>query len=354
MTPFAGFSLPVSYAAGTLAEHTAARTAAALFDVSHMGQIRVSGDAAGSALESLLPADLLALPMHAQRYSFLLNDAGGILDDLMVIRRHDDWLLIVNAATTAADLAILGDALGSRCDIELLHTRALLALQGPRAAEALGRLNSDVTSLPFMTGCTATLAGCECYVTRSGYTGEDGFEISCPAAEVERLAATLAGIEFVSLAGLGARDTLRLEAGLCLMGTDLNDTITPVEANLAWAIAPVRRPGGARAGGYPGAGHIADQLQHGPARSRLGLLGTGRLPARASAALIDEAGANIGIVSSGNYSPTLGRPVAMAYVAQAHRQRTRFVALVRSERLEMTATPMPFVPHRYFRGTATR
>jgi aminomethyltransferase len=351
MVPFAGYDMPVSYPAGILAEHRHCRDSAALFDVSHMGQIRLIGDAAPKALESLVPMDVVDLAVGKQRYAFFTNSNGGILDDLMITRRANDLFLIVNAACKAADIAHLVTHIGHRCTVQPLPDRALLALQGPKAARALSRLNADVAALTFMTGTTAMLADAECFVTRSGYTGEDGFEISVPADQADSLARTLLALDEVKPAGLGARDTLRLEAGLCLYGHDINETTTPVEAGLTWAIQKVRRAGGARHGGYPGAAAIDSQLAAGPFTKRVGLVGLERVPVREGATIVDAHGHKLGVVTSGTLAPTVNEPIAMAYLAANHALPHHEVyAEVRGKRQPMRVSPMPFAPHRYFRG----
>ena len=351
MVPFAGYDMPVSYPSGILAEHRHCRASAALFDVSHMGQVRLVGDDAAAALESLVPVDVAGLAEHQQRYGFFTNSAGGILDDLMITRRPGDLLVVVNAACKAADLQHLVTHVGHRCTVQHLADRALLALQGPKAVDALARLNPAVASLVFMRGMAATLAGAECYLTRSGYTGEDGFEISVPAADAESLARALLAQPEVQPAGLGARDTLRLEAGLCLYGHDIDDRTTPVEAGLTWAIQKVRRAGGERHGGYPGAAVIDAQLARGPVAKRVGLVGLEKVPVREGAALFDAGGHAVGRVSSGTLSPTLGVPIAMARLAADHAApHHEVLAEVRGKRWPMRVTAMPFVPHRYHRG----
>ncbi|HWP19017.1 MAG TPA: glycine cleavage system aminomethyltransferase GcvT [Burkholderiaceae bacterium] len=351
MVPFAGYEMPVQYPAGIIAEHRHCRTSAALFDVSHMGQIRLAGDDAARALESLVPVDVVDLPVGKQRYGFFTNASGGILDDLMIARRDDDLLLVVNAACKSADLAHLTTHIGHRCRIEPLPDRALLALQGPKAVDALARLDAGVARLPFMGGGMFTLAGNRCFVTRSGYTGEDGFEISVPAEEAEALARALLQQPEVQPAGLGARDTLRLEAGLCLYGHDIDAQTTPIEAGLGWAIQKVRRAGGARAGGYPGAHVIEAQLAHGPTSKRVGLVGLERAPVREGAQLLDAHGHAAGRVTSGTLGPTANEPIAMGYLPVNHAAPGGIVyAVVREKRLPMRVTPVPFVPHRYHRG----
>jgi aminomethyltransferase len=351
MVPFAGYEMPVQYPAGILAEHQWCRASAALFDVSHMGQVRLVGDEAAAALETLVPVDVQGLGVGKQRYAFFTNGTGGILDDLMVTRRADDLLLVVNAACKEADTRHLADAIGSRCRVEPLPDCALLALQGPQAVVALARLNPGVAALTFMTGSGFTLAGASCYVTRSGYTGEDGFEISVPLESAADLARVLLGEPEVKPAGLGARDTLRLEAGLCLYGHDIDTTTTPVEAGLTWAIQKVRRPGGARAGGYPGAAAIESQLATAPLRRRVGLVGLERVPVREGAELFDAHGHKIGRVTSGTVGPTVGQPIAMGWLGSEHAQAHHEVlADVRGKRLPMRVMPLPFTPHRYHRG----
>lgn len=351
MTPFAGYDLPVSYPTGVLAEHRHCRASAALFDVSHMGQVRLVGDDAAAALESLVPVDVLGLEPGRQRYAFFTNPSGGLLDDLMITRRADDLLLVVNGACKQADIRHLQTNIGHRCTVQPLPERALLALQGPKAAAALAQLNGDVTTLVFMTATSMTLAGAECYVSRSGYTGEDGFEISVPAEQAVALAKALLALPEVKPAGLGARDTLRLEAGLCLYGHDIDETTTPVEAGLTWAIQKVRRAGGARHGGYPGAKVIDGQLATGASTKRVGLVGLERVPVREGAPIVDAKGHKLGHVTSGTLAPTVNHPIAMAYLAANHALPNHEVyAEVRGKRQPMRVSPMPFAPHRYFRG----
>jgi aminomethyltransferase len=351
MVPFANYEMPVNYPGGILAEHRHCRESAALFDVSHMGQLRLVGDGAAAALETLVPADIVDLGVNRQRYALFTNPAGGILDDLMVTRRERDLLLIVNAACKAADLRHLTTHIGHRCQVVPMPERALLALQGPRAVQALARLHPQVAGLVFMTGDEFELAGAPCYVTRSGYTGEDGFEISVPADAAVALAKALLAQPEVQPAGLGARDTLRLEAGLCLYGHDIDTQTTPVEAGLTWAIQKVRRPGGARAGHYPGAAAIESQLASGATIKRVGLLGLERIPVREGAVISDAKGHKLGRVTSGTLSPGLNKPVAMAYLAANHALPSHEVyADVRGKAQPMRVAAMPFVPHRYHRG----
>lgn len=351
MVPFAGYAMPVQYPAGIIAEHRQCREAAALFDVSHMGQVRLVGDDAAAALETLVPQDIAGLGLLKQRYAFFTNDAGGLLDDLMVTRREGDLFLVVNAGCKDADIAHLQARIGARCQVIPEPERALLALQGPKAVDALARLDAGVAALTFMTGGHFRLAGADCFVTRSGYTGEDGYEISVPAAQAVELARALLAQPEVAPAGLGARDTLRLEAGLCLYGHDIDTATTPVEAGLVWAIQKLRRPGGERAGGHPGAEVIGAQLTGGAARRRVGLVGLERLPVREGAPLLDAEGRRVGQVTSGTVGPSVGQPIAMGYVETALAAvGTALFAEVRGRRVPMQVAAMPFAPHRYFRG----
>jgi len=350
MVPFAGYAMPLQYTGGILAEHRQCRESAALFDVSHMGQIRLVGEGADAALESLVPMDILGLGLNRQRYALFTNPEGGILDDLMVVRRKNDLLLVVNAANKAADLRHLATHIGHRCTAVAVDDRALLALQGPKAAAALARLEPLVEELKFMDGAEFELAGTLCYLTRSGYTGEDGFEISVDAAHAASLAETLLELPEVAMAGLGARDTLRLEAGLCLHGHDIDAGTSPVEAGLAWAIQKVRRPGGEREGRYPGAAAIASHLAGSAPRKRVGLVGLERVPVREGTTIVDGRGRKLGVVTSGTLAPSVDKAIAMAYLPVDHAQPQHEVyAEVRGKRLPMRVTPMPFHPHRYVR-----
>ena len=351
MVEFGGYDMPVNYPGGIIAEHKHCRESAALFDVSHMGQLRLVGDDAPKALETLVPVDVIDLAVGKQRYAFFTNASGGILDDLMITRRSSDLFVVVNAACKAADTKHLVTHIGHRCNVVPLLDRALLALQGPKAITALARLSPEVTALTFMSGGSFIVNGVECFITRSGYTGEDGFEISVPAEASVALAKALLAQPEVKPAGLGARDTLRLEAGLCLYGHDINETTTPVEAGLTWAIQKVRRPGGARAGHYPGAAAIEGQLATGPTMKRVGLLGLERVPVREGAPLVDAQGRKLGHVTSGTLAPTVNQPIAMAYLAANHALPSHEVyAEVRGKRQPMRVTTMPFAPHRYHRG----
>ena len=357
MVPFAGYSMPVQYPAGLMAEHHHTRSAAGLFDVSHMGQLHLTGPDAAAAFESLMPVDVMGLGVNKQRYGLLLNDEGGIIDDLMFVNRDvangGDLFVIVNGACKHGDLAHIQARIGSRCTIEPQFERALLALQGPQAVTALARLLPGVEQLVFMTGMAAQWQGADLYVTRSGYTGEDGFEISLPAPVAEAFARALLAQPEVKPIGLGARNSLRLEAGLCLYGNDIDATTTPVEAGLNWAMQKVRRTGGARAGGFPGADKILSQLDGtSPAqRLRVGLLGLERVPVREHVELQNDAGQKVGEVTSGLLAPTADQPVALAYVqAEYAASGTRMNAMVRGKAVPMQISALPFVPNRYYRG----
>jgi aminomethyltransferase len=353
LVPFAGYSMPVQYPAGLVAEHHHTRNAAGLFDVSHMGQLRLTGPDAAAAFESLMPVDVMGLGVNKQRYGLLLNDEGGIIDDLMFVNRGEDIFVIVNGACKHGDLAHIQQRIGSRCTIEPQFERALLALQGPQAVTALRRLLPGVEQLVFMTGMAFNLDGADLYITRSGYTGEDGFEISLPAHAADAFARALLAQPEVKPIGLGARNSLRLEAGLCLYGNDIDTTTTPVEANLNWAMQKVRRTGGARAGGFPGADKILSQLDGtSPAkRLRVGLVGLERVPVREHVELHNDAGQKVGEVTSGLLAPTADQPVALAYVqAEYAASGTRLNAMVRGKSVPMQVSPLPFVPNRYVRG----
>ena len=353
MVPFAGYSMPVQYPAGLVAEHHHTRTAAGLFDVSHMGQLCLSGPDAAAAFESLMPVDVIGLGLHKQRYGLLLNDEGGIIDDLMFVNRGEDIFVIVNGACKHGDLAHVQARIGSRCTITPQFDRALLALQGPQAVTALARLLPGAQQQVFMTGMPFTWEGAELYVTRSGYTGEDGFEISLPAHATDAFARALLAQPEVKPIGLGARNSLRLEAGLCLYGNDIDTTTTPVQANLNWAMQKVRRNGGARAGGFPGADKVLAQLDGTQAaeRLRVGLVGLERVPVREHVELHNADGQKIGEVTSGLLAPTADKPVALAYVqAEYAAMGTRLNAMVRGKAVPMEVSPLPFVPNRYYRG----
>jgi aminomethyltransferase len=359
MVPFAGYSMPVQYPAGLMAEHLHTRRSAGLFDVSHMGQLRLVGPDAAAAFETLVPVDVIGLGVDRQRYGLLLTDQGTIIDDLMMVNRGEvteqgpELFVIVNGACKAGDIAHIQQRIGSRCRVVAMPERALLALQGPQAVDALSRLVPGVEVLVFMTGGAFGWNGADLYITRSGYTGEDGFEISVPGNRAMALARTLLAEPEVKPAGLGARNSLRLEAGLCLYGNDIDTITTPVEAALTWAIQKVRRSGGERAGGFPGADIVLAQLQGpaGVARKRVGLVALERVPVRDHTELRTSGGQHAGEVTSGLLAPTVDRPIAMAYVAPEYAALgTRLDAIVRGKAVPMEVTALPFVPTRYHRG----
>ena len=340
MVAFAGYAMPIQYD-GIIAEHNWTRTSAGLFDVSHMGQLLLAGDA-DAALEGLMPGDFNGLAVGALRYSMLLDDSGGILDDLMVTRRPGDLYVVVNGAVKAADIAHLRAA---GLAVDYRDDWALLALQGPKAVDALDRLVPGVAALKFMRAAGFDLAGTPLWISRSGYTGEDGFEVSLPATAAEGFARALLGQPEVKPVGLGARDSLRLEAGLPLYGHDLTPAITPVEAGLSFAISKRRKA----EGGFPGAARVLGQLLDGPGRRRVGLRIDGRQPVREGAAVVEN-GTAIGEVTSGGFGPALGSPIAMAYVPATHAaDGTRLTIDVRGRLLDATVVPMPFFPKSYVR-----
>lgn len=352
MVPFAGYAMPVQYPSGIMAEHLHCREYAGLFDVSHMGQVVLRGAGADKALEALLTGDICALGIGKLRYSLFTNENGGILDDLMVTRRENDLYLVVNAGVKDQDIAHLRAHLEPKgIEVEVLDTRALIALQGPKAVDALAKLNPGVADLTFMSAGGFDLNGVACWVSRSGYTGEDGFEISVPADKAESLARVLLSDAHVAPIGLGARDSLRLEAGLCLYGHDIDKETTPVEASLTFALSKRRR----EEGGFPGSDTILGQLKNGTTRLRVGLQLQGRQPAREGAEIVDGANKVIGRVTSGGFAPSVGAPIAMGYVAAEHvAVGTKLGVLVRGKRLEADIAPMPFVPNRYFRKSGVK
>lgn len=357
MVGFAGYAMPVQYAAGVMKEHLHTREAAGLFDVSHMGQVILrpkSGrvEDAALALERLVPVDILGLAEGRQRYAMFTDDAGGILDDLMVANRGDHLFLVVNAACKAADIAHLRAALSGTCEVEEITDRALIALQGPMAETALARLAPGVTGMRFMDVATLPGGGADLWVSRSGYTGEDGFEISLPEAAAVAFAQSLLDMPEVAPIGLGARDSLRLEAGLCLYGSDIDTTTSPVEADLTWAIQKARRTGGARAGGFPGADRILAELDGAPTRRRVGLLPDGRAPMRAGTPLFasETGGAQVGQVTSGAFGPSIERPMSMAYLPlDFAAEGAQVFGEVRGKRLPARVAPLPFRPATYKR-----
>jgi aminomethyltransferase len=354
MVPFAGYAMPVQYPLGILKEHLHTREQAGLFDVSHMGQAFLIGPdhaATAAALEALVPADILDLKPGQQRYTQLLTDAGGIIDDMMVTRsmsEDDDGrlFLIVNASRKDVDYAHIAARLPKNVRLEPAPDRALLAVQGPAAAQILASRCPQASRLSFMTATSARIGEFDCHISRSGYTGEDGFEISVPAANAERLWQVLLRASELRPIGLGARDSLRLEAGLCLYGHDIDETTSPIEAGLAWSIQKRRRS----AGGFPGAKRIQDELAHGPKRRRVGIRPDGRAPAREGTEVLSPQGERVGIVTSGGFGPSVNGPIAMGYVHSAYAQVGTPVSLmVRGKALSAAVAPLPFVPHRYAR-----
>ena len=353
MVPFAGYSMPVQYPAGLMAEHHHTRDAAGLFDVSHMGQLRLVGPDAAAAFETLMPVDVIGLGVDKQRYGLLLTDEGTIIDDLMFVNRGDHLFVIVNGACKAGDIAHIQARIGQRCEVVPCPERALLALQGPKAVDALQRLVPGVEKLVFMTGGAFEWNGADLYITRSGYTGEDGYEISVHESQAEALARALLAQPEVKPIGLGARNSLRLEAGLCLYGNDIDTTTTPVEAALNWAMQKVRRTGGERAGGFPGADKVLAQLDGSQpaARKRVGLIAKDRVPVREHVELQNADGQRIGEITSGLIGPTINQPIAMGYVESAYAALgTQVNAIVRGKAVPMEVAAMPFVPNRYYRG----
>jgi aminomethyltransferase len=352
MVAFAGYEMPVQYPLGILKEHLHTRGRAGLFDVSHMGQAFLVGpdhSTTAAALETLVPADIIGLRPGQQRYTQLLNDGGGIIDDLMVTRSaapedEGSLMLVVNAARKAVDFAHIAERLPNGIRLQPAPERALLALQGPQAAQVLAKLAGVATRLRFMTAAPDKVGGIDCHISRSGYTGEDGFEISLAAEKAEPLARLLLAQDGVQPIGLGARDSLRLEAGLCLYGHDIDEATSPVEAGLAWSIQKRRRT----EGGFPGSARIVRELSEGPARRRVGLKPDGRAPAREGTEIVASSGERIGTVTSGGFGPSVNAPIAMGYVeARCVEPGTRVNLMVRGKTLSAGVVSLPFVPHRY-------
>ena len=345
LVPFASYEMPVQFE-GIIAEHRHTRARASLFDVSHMGQATLAGEDAAAAMETLVPGDIQNLDQGRTRYTLLTNEAGGIVDDLMVTRQADHLYLVFNASRKEIDLNLIGEGADGRARLSEMQDHALMALQGPDAAAVLARLAPDCAAMPFMSAQTLNIGGVPCLTTRSGYSGEDGFEISVLADSAEQTARLLLDEPEVEAAGLGARDTLRLEAGLCLYGNDIDETTTPVEAALSWTIAKARRAGG----GFPGAAHILDQLANGVRRKRTGLLPEGKAPVRDHTSITDQDGAPIGEVTSGGFGPSIGGPVAMGYVDIDHAGADQPVTfMVRGKPKPGRTRALPFVAHRYFK-----
>jgi len=352
MVPFAGYNMPVQYPLGVKKEHLHTRNAVGLFDVSHMGQLRIKGNEAARMLEALVPVDIIDLPSGRQRYAFFTNEQGGILDDLMVTNFGDHLFVVVNAACKEQDIKHLQENRLEGVEIEVIEDRALLALQGPKAVDVLASIQPSVADMLFMDAQMVDLYGIECYISRSGYTGEDGYEISVPANKAEFIARKLTDNEFVEWIGLGARDSLRLECGLCLYGHDMDTTTSPVEASLLWGISKNRRNSGDRAGGFPGADVILKQIETKEVvRKRVGLVGQTKAPVREGCKLFDAQDNEIGIVTSGTAGPNAGKPVSMGYVHTSFAViGTEVYAEVRGKKLAMSVEKMPFVPQKYYRG----
>lgn len=347
MVPFAGYDMPVQYPAGVLSEHLHTREQASLFDVSHMGQAAIRGSDPINALEALVPGDLAALSDGQMRYTMFTNESGGILDDLMVTRRGDHLFLIVNAACKDQDYALMQAGLSAGNELQIIDDSALLALQGPAAAAVLGRLAPAVKLMDFMTSEPISIGDIPCIISRSGYSGEDGYEISMPSADADRLARLLLDETEVRPAGLGARDSLRLEAGLCLYGSDLDETTTPIQAGLIWTISKRRRG----EGGFPGAAVIQGEIENGPSRRRVGIKAEGKAPARAHTEITDKDGTPIGEITSGGFGPSVGGPVAMGYVkTEFAKPDTPVDLLVRGKAQPAHVVKLPFTEHRYYKG----
>ena len=352
MVPFAGYDMPVNYPLGIKKEHLHTRNSAGLFDVSHMGQIRLSGKGVSEALESLVPVDIIDLPVMKLRYALFTSKEGGVLDDLMVTNLGNNSLfLVVNAACKEDDFEHLKNEIANDCHIEFLKDNALLALQGPKSIDVLERYASAVTDMTFMTAKHIEINGINCLVSRSGYTGEDGFEISLHAKDAEQLAQLLLSEDEVEWVGLGARDSLRLEAGLSLYGHELDTNYSPVESSLNWALSMVRRTGGKRQGGYLGDKVIMNHLDEGVVNKIVGIKPEGRMPVRESALIEDESGTEVGKVTSGGFGPSLEKPIAIARVRIKYiDNKSKLFALVRGKKIPIEIVKLPFVKQNYFRG----
>jgi len=352
MVPFAGYEMPVSYALGIKKEHLHTRNNAGLFDVSHMGQIRLSGEGVKAALESLVPVDIIDLPLMKLRYALFTNKNGGVMDDLMVTNLGDDSLfLVVNAACKEADFEHLLNNIGVECKVEFLEDVALLALQGPKAHEVLAEIAPSTSEMTFMTAKQLVINGIDCFITRSGYTGEDGFEISLLAKDAEELAKLLLSNVEVEWVGLGARDSLRLEAGLSLYGHELDNDHSPVESSLSWALSKVRRTGGEREGNYLGDNIIMSHLNEGSESKVVGLQPEGRMPVRDGALIEDELGNEAGQVTSGGFGPSINRPIAIARIKKNYiENQSKLFALVRDKKIAVEIVKLPFIKQNYYRG----
>ena len=352
MVPFAGYEMPVSYPLGIKKEHNHTREKVGLFDVSHMGQIRLVGINAKKALESLVPVDIIDLPLMKLRYALFTNKSGGVMDDLMVTNLGDEELfLVVNAGCKNADFDHLQSTIGDDCKIEFLEDVALLALQGPLAHKVLSEIVLSISEMTFMTAKKVAINGVDCLITRSGYTGEDGFEISIPAKDSEELAKLLLSNKEVEWVGLGARDSLRLEAGLSLYGHELDTKHSPVESSLSWALSKIRRAGGEREGNYLGSKTIMNHLDEGTESKVVGLQPEGRMPVRDGAVIEDELGNKVGIVTSGGFGPSINRPIAIARLQKSFiEKKAKLFALVRDKKIAVEVVSLPFVKQNYYRG----
>ena len=348
MVPFAGYEMPVQYANGVKQEHLHTRKHAGLFDISHMGQVRLFGDNAAEVLEALVPSNIKGLAEQGQCYTVLTNKNGGIIDDLMVTNADDHLFIVINAACKENDINYIRSQLPDSCELEELTDFALLALQGPKAVDAMQRLCAEATELTFMSGKQFNVKGTNCFINRCGYTGEDGFEISIPEEHVENIARYLLAEDEVELIGLGARDSLRLEAGYCLYGHDLDETTSPVEANINWVISKTRLQDNTNS--FPGMEIIREQLQHGTERRRVGILSEGKAPIREGASVFNEQEQIIGTISSGGFGPSVEKPIAMAYINQQYATiGTQLIVKVRDRVQHVKVVPLPFVEHRYYR-----
>jgi aminomethyltransferase len=349
MVPFAGYEMPIQYPAGIIEEHKHTRQSAGLFDVSHMGQLWLHGEDAIAALESIVPGDIQNLAVGRSRYTMLTNATGGIIDDLIVTKWDNRLYVVVNASRKDVDLPLIAAAVDGKAEMEIISDRALLALQGPKAIDVLSRhIAADIKDMPFMSAVETTFDGIPCHLTRSGYTGEDGCELSIPTDAAETIANALVKHDEVMPIGLGARDTLRLEAGLCLYGNDLDETTSPIEADLRWTISKRRR----EAADFPGADRVMDELAGDASRKRVGLVPEGRAPAREGTVIHTPGGDAIGIVTSGGFGPSVEHPIAMGYVpTDMATEGTKVELAVRKKMVPATVTKMPFQPHQYFRGS---
>lgn len=349
IVPFAGYEMPVQYSNGVKQEHLHTRENAGLFDISHMGQIKLSGNDAARTLEALIPSNIENLALHAQRYSVLTNEQGGILDDIMVTNTGDALFVVINAACKEQDINYIQDHLIGDCQLEILTDRALIALQGPKAADVLKRFCPEATKLTFMSGNQFNINNVDCFINRCGYTGEDGFELSIPIEHVGDIARLLLAEEEVELIGLGARDSLRLEAGYCLYGHDLDENTSPIEANLNWVISKQRLE--KESSGYPGKEIIQEQIVNGTKRLRVGLLSDGKAPIREGESVLNEKEQVIGIVTSGGFSPSIKKPIAMAYIDKQYSEtETNLMVKVRNRIQHVQVVALPFVKHNYYRA----